>query len=92
MRSVTLSLGLATARKRPRPGRVAARVTRLVRERRRLIALKDDIRAAYDADADALRAEYRLHVERIDVQLRRLDHGLMPQPGPHATMEEGDAD
>ena len=92
MRPAALSLGLVTARNRRRPGKVAARVTRLVRERRRLIALKDDIHAAYEADADALRAEYRRHVERIDAQLRRLDHGLMPQPGPHATMEEGDAD
>jgi hypothetical protein len=92
VRPASLSLGAITPRKRRRPGKVAARVTRLVRERRRLIALKDDIRTAYEADAAALLAEYRRHATRIDAQLGRLDHGLMPQPEPSSTMEEENAD
>ena len=75
------------APKRRRPGKVAARVSRLVRERQRLVALKNDIRAAYEMDAAALLAEYRKHVERIDAQLRRLDYGLLPQPGWSNAME-----
>ena len=78
------------APKRRRPGKVAARVARQVRERQRLVALKNDIRAVYETDAAALLAAYRRHVERIDAQLRRLDHGLLPQPGWADTMEVED--
>ena len=92
VRAVALRGGRSGSSRRRRPGKVAARVTRLVQERRRLTALKDDIRAAYEADAAALLAEYQRHVERIDAQLRRLDHGRLPQPGLNGTMEEQDAD
>ena len=72
---------ISSSRRRRRPGKVAARVTRLVSERRRLLAIKADIQAAYDADLAELRTIYERHTARIDAQLRELDHGLMPQPG-----------
>lgn len=67
-------------RRRPRPGKVAVRVTRLVSERSRLLAIRAEITAAYEADVAELRAAYAAQVGRIDAQLRDLDRGVLPQP------------
>ena len=82
-------------RRRRRPGKVAARVTRLVAERRRLpplyhrgaahpkaalLAIRADITADYEAELAALRSDYAALVARIDAQLRDLDRGLAPRP------------
>ena len=67
-------------RRRPRPGKVAVHVTRLVAERSRLLAIRADLTAAFEADVAALRAAYLDRVERIDAGLRDLDRGVLPQP------------
>ena len=71
----------ATSRqRRRRPGKVAARVVRLVGEGRRLLAIRADITAVFEAELAALRGDYTAQVARIDAQLRDLDHGLAPAP------------
>ena len=67
--------------RRERPGKLAARVSRLVRERRRLLAIREQIDAAFALDMAELQRLHREHRAHIDAQLRELDHGLMPQPG-----------
>ena len=67
--------------RRERPGKLAARVSRLVRERRRLLAIREQIDAAFALDMTELQRLHREHRAHIDAQLRKLDHGLMPQPG-----------
>ena len=66
--------------RRRRPGKVAAKVLRVVRERRRLLALKADLETAYQAELAELQRVHARHVARIEAQLRDLDRGLMPQP------------
>ena len=67
-------------RRRRRPGKVAAKILRVVRERRRLLAIKAEIEAAYEAELAELHRVYVQHVAQIDAQLRDIDHGLAPQP------------
>ncbi|MDE0227313.1 MAG: hypothetical protein OXJ62_00480 [Spirochaetaceae bacterium] len=67
-------------RRRRRLGKVAARVTRLVAERRRLLAIRADITADFEAELAVLRSDYAARVARIDAQLRDLDRGLAPRP------------
>lgn len=67
-------------RRRPRPGKVAVRLTRMVGERNRLLAIRAEITAAFEADVAELRAAWAEQVARIDTQLRGLDRGFMPQP------------
>ena len=61
-----------------RPGKVAMRVPRLVRERRRLLAIRADITAAYELDCAEMRAVYEDHMARIATQPRDLDRGQKP--------------
>ena len=70
----------SSRRRRRRPGKVARRVTRLVRDRRRLLAIRDEITAAFEAEAAELHALYLGQVARIDAQLRDLDRGMPLQP------------
>ena len=74
-------------RRSRRPGKVAAKVLCVVAERRRLLAIKADLQADYDRELEALRTSYAAPIARIDVQLRNLDRGLLPQP-----MRETDVD
>ena len=68
-------------RRRPaRPGKVAAHVTRLVTERSRLLAIRAELTAEFEADVAELRAAYLDQVARIDAGLRDLDRGVLPQP------------
>ena len=67
-------------RRRRRPGKVAAKILRVVRERRRLLAIRAQIEAAYQAELAELHRVYVQHVGQIDAQLRDIDHGLAPQP------------
>lgn len=67
-------------RRRRRPGKVAVRVTRLVADRRRLLAIRADLTAGFEAELSALRSDYADQVARIDAQLRDLDHGHLPRP------------
>ena len=67
-------------RRRPRPGKVAVHVTRLVTERSRLLAIRAELTAAFEADVAELRAAYLDQVARIDAGLRDLDRGVLPQP------------
>ena len=67
-------------RRRPRPGKVAVHVTRLVSERRRLLAIRDEITTAFEAEVAELHAVCVDQVARIDAQLRDLDRGVLPQP------------
>jgi len=75
-------------RRGPRPGKVAAHVTRLVAERSRLLAIRAELTAAFEADVAELRAVYLDQVEQIDAGLRDLDRGWLPQPP--ATGDEGE--
>ena len=70
----------SSRRRRRRPGKVARRVTRLVSERRRLLAIRDEITTAFEAEVAAMHAVYQGQVARIDAQLRDLDRGMQPQP------------
>ena len=70
----------SSRRRRRRPGKVARRVTRLVSERRRLLAVRDEITTAFEAEVAAMYAVYQGQVARIDAQLRALDRGVLPQP------------
>ena len=67
-------------RRRRRSGKVAAKILRVVRERRRLLAIRAEIEAAYQAELAELHRVYVQHVGQIDAQLRDIDHGLAPQP------------
>ena len=67
-------------RRRRRPGKVAAKILRVVRERRRLLAIRAEIEADYQAELAELHRVYVQHVAQIDAQLRDIDHGLAPQP------------
>ena len=61
--------------RRRRPGKVAAKV---VRERRRLLAIKAELEADYQAELAELQ---RIHARRVaQIELRDVDHGLNPQP------------
>ena len=75
-------------RRRPRPGKVAVRVTRLVTERSRLLAIRAELTAAFEADVAELRAAYLDQVEHIDASLRDLDRGVRPQPPAAGDDEE----
>ena len=68
--------------RRRRPDKVAAKtkMLRVVRERRRLLALKADLETAYHAELAELQRVHARHVARIEAQLHDLDRGLMPQP------------
>ena len=66
--------------RRRRTGEVAATVQRVVRERRRLLALKADLEIAYHAELADLQRVHERHMARIEAQLRDLDRGFMPQP------------
>ena len=65
---------------RGRPGRLGARVSRVVRERRRLRLIKEQVEAAFALDMAELRHIYGARIAHIEAQLRELDHGVMPQP------------
>ena len=65
-------------RRSPRPGKVAVHVTRMVAERSRLLAIRAEITAAFEADVAELRAAYLDQVEHIDAGLRALDRGVLP--------------
>ena len=64
----------------PAPGQGRRQGVPVASERRRLLAIKAEIKAAYELELAELHSAYARHVARIDAQLRDLDHGLMPQP------------
>lgn len=67
-------------RRAARPGKVAVHVTRLVAERSRLLAIRAELAAAFEADVAELRAAYLDQVAPIGAALRDLDRGVLPQP------------
>ena len=67
-------------RRRRRPGKVAADVVRVVRERRRLLAIRAQIEADYQTEIGALTRVHAQRMAQIDAQLRALDRGLVPEP------------
>ena len=67
-------------RRRRRPGKVAADVVRVVRERRRLLAIRAQIDADYQTEIGALTRVHAQRMAQIDAQLRALDRGLVPEP------------
>ena len=67
-------------RRRRRPGKVAADMVRVVRERRRLLAIRAQIEADYQTEIGALTRVHAQRMAQIDAQLRALDRGLVPEP------------
>ena len=63
-----------------RPGTVAAKVLRVVRERRRLLAIRAQIDADYQTEIGALTRVHAQRMAQIDAQVRAIDHGLVPEP------------
>ncbi len=66
--------------RRPGTGTVAAKVLRVVRERRRLLAIRAQIDADYQTEIGALTRVLAQRMAQIDAQLRALDRGLVPEP------------
>ncbi len=59
-----------------RPGKVAAKVLRVVRERRRLLAIRAQIDADYQTEIGALTRVLAQRMAQIDAQLRALPEPL----------------
>ena len=77
-RRVPEMMPTTVSNRRRRPGKVAAKVLRVVRERRRLLAIKAELEADYQAELAELQ---RIHARRVaQIELRDVDHGLNPQP------------
>lgn len=70
----------STAGRRRRPGKVAAGVRHAVRERSRLLAIRAEAEADYQAELAALHRTHTGRLAQIDAQLRAIDHGIAPQP------------
>ena len=70
----------ADRRRRKPAGHVAAKVSKVARERRRLLAIRSEIEAALVLDLAAVRRVYGERIAHIDGQLLMLEQGGAVQP------------